>query len=71
MMVGCTELKKMVKVKFKLRAHPSAVTKGKPDFGVINLFHKFLPKYYDGNPYWVLPRCLVFVIVISRGARSQ
>ena len=37
MMVGCTELKKMVKVKFKLRAHPSAVTSGKPDFGVIKL----------------------------------
>ena len=38
MMVGCTELKKMVKVKFKLRAHPSAVTAGKPDFGVVQLY---------------------------------
>ena len=37
MMVGCTELKKMVKVKFKLRAHPSAVTPGEPDFGVIGI----------------------------------
>ena len=45
LIVGCTELKKMVKVKFKLRAHPSAVTAGKPDFGVIKFFLKFLPKY--------------------------
>ena len=46
MMVGCTELKKMVKVKFKLRAHPSAVTAGKPDFGVTAVIRA---DYYDLN----------------------
>ena len=44
MMVGCTELKKMVKVKFKLRAHPSAVTAGKPDFGVVKFFFQISAK---------------------------
>ena len=45
MMVGCTELKKMVKVKFKLRAHPSAVTAGKPDFGVTAVIRLLRPEF--------------------------
>ena len=30
-----------------------------------------MSSFYDGNSYWVMPRRLVFVFVISRGAMSQ